>query len=76
MRITIPSTLLTLVGDSVRTPVGNIHRAGTETATSWIGLMNGAVQAGERVSTEVATAQRGDLTIIRTGPVSRVAARK
>ncbi|MEU3010192.1 flavin monoamine oxidase family protein [Nocardia asteroides] len=51
-----PPALLTLVGDSVRTPVGNIHWAGTETATSWIGFMDGAVQAGERVATEVAAA--------------------
>ncbi|MGV9612213.1 flavin monoamine oxidase family protein [Nocardia xishanensis] len=51
-----PPTLLTLVGDAVRAPVGDIHWAGTETATHWVGFMDGAVQAGQRAATEVAAA--------------------
>jgi len=37
----------------MREPVGPIHWAGTETATSWTGYMEGAVQAGERAAREV-----------------------
>ncbi|XP_046560280.1 probable flavin-containing monoamine oxidase A [Haliotis rubra] len=38
---------------ALRQPFGKIHFAGTETATVWIGTMNGAVQAGLRAATEV-----------------------
>jgi len=37
----------------IRTPFGRIHWAGTETATSWCGYMEGAVQAGWRAAKEV-----------------------
>ncbi len=40
-------------GRSLRTPVGPIHWAGTETATAWSGFMDGAVQSGERAAAEV-----------------------
>lgn len=43
----------TQFGPALRTPVGRIHWAGTETATSWTGYMDGAVQSGERAATEV-----------------------
>jgi len=43
-------------GPRLRTPVGRIHWAGTETATYWNGYMDGAVSSGERVATEVARA--------------------
>ena len=39
--------------DQVRTPVGRIHVAGTETSTYWTGYMDGAVRAGERAAREV-----------------------
>lgn len=38
----------------IRTPLGPLHFAGTETATKWCGYMDGAVQAGERAAREVA----------------------
>ncbi|XP_055877327.1 probable flavin-containing monoamine oxidase A isoform X2 [Biomphalaria glabrata] len=38
---------------SIRCPQGRIHFAGTETATSFTGYMNGAVQAGERAALEI-----------------------
>lgn len=38
---------------SIRRPEGRLHFAGTETATSFSGYMNGAVQAGERAALEV-----------------------
>jgi monoamine oxidase len=43
-------------GSHLRTPVGRIHWAGTETATYWNGYMDGAVSSGERVAAEVAGA--------------------
>lgn len=45
--------LLTSVGDALRTPVGPIHWAGTETSTIWCGYMDGAVRAGVRAAEEV-----------------------
>jgi monoamine oxidase len=40
-------------GSALRQPVGRIHWAGSETATRWIGFMDGAVSSGERVAKEV-----------------------
>jgi len=40
-------------GDCLREPFLRIHWAGTETATEWRGYMNGAVQAGQRVASEI-----------------------
>ena len=37
----------------LRKPEGRIHWAGTETATEWMGYMEGALQAGERAANEV-----------------------
>ena len=37
----------------LRQPMGNVHFAGTETATEWSGYMDGAVQAGERAAREI-----------------------
>jgi monoamine oxidase len=48
-----PGTLTTL-GPVLRAPAGRIHWAGTETATSWPGYMEGAIQAGERAAFETA----------------------
>lgn len=47
---------LTGVGPAMRKPVGLVHWAGTETATTWPGYMDGAIQAGERAAHEVALA--------------------
>lgn len=43
----------TTFGHALRTPVGRIHWAGTETATYWNGYVEGAIQAGERAADEV-----------------------
>ena len=40
-------------GPALRRAVGRIHWAGTETATYWIGYMDGAVRSGERAAREV-----------------------
>jgi monoamine oxidase len=43
----------TRYGHALRTPVGPIHWAGTETASVWAGYMEGAVRSGERAAAEV-----------------------
>ena len=45
--------MLTAYGDAIREPVGQIHWAGTETATEWNGYMDGAVQSGLRAAKEI-----------------------
>jgi|HubBroStandDraft_5_1064220.scaffolds.fasta_scaffold15629_1 monoamine oxidase len=45
----------TRYGHALRTPVGPIHWAGTETSTVWAGYMDGAIRSGERVAAEVVT---------------------
>ncbi len=45
--------VLTEYGQALRTPIGRIHWAGTETATVWLGYMSGGVQAGRRAAEEV-----------------------
>jgi len=50
-----PGTL-TRYGRALRTPVGPLHWAGTETATRWAGYMDGAVQSGQRAAREVIAA--------------------
>ncbi|MCW5891984.1 MAG: FAD-dependent oxidoreductase [bacterium] len=47
-----PGTLV-MLGPALRTPVGRVHWAGTETATAWTGYMEGALQAAERAVAEV-----------------------
>jgi monoamine oxidase len=42
----------TSLGSSLRTPVGRIHWAGTETSDVWNGYIEGAVRSGERVVKE------------------------
>jgi monoamine oxidase len=45
--------VLTTYGTALREPIGRIHWATTETATAWIGNIDGAVRAGEHVAAEV-----------------------
>jgi monoamine oxidase len=49
---------LSSAGQALRAPVGRIHFAGTETATRWMGYMDGALEAGERAAGEVLEALR------------------
>jgi monoamine oxidase len=51
-----PPGVLTAYGPAIRTPIGPIHWAGTETATVWNGYMDGALQSGERAAREVLAA--------------------
>jgi monoamine oxidase len=52
----MPPGVWSMYGQALRTPVGRIHWAGTETATVWNGYMEGAVQSGERAAAEVLAA--------------------
>ena len=51
-----PPGVLTSYGAAIRQPVGRIHWAATERATSMHGLMEGAVQSGEHAAREVLNA--------------------
>lgn len=48
-----PPGVLTEVGSALRAPVGRIHWAGTETATEFIGYIEGAIRSGQRAAAEV-----------------------
>lgn len=50
---TFPPGTLSGFGPALRTPVGRIHWAGTETAMEATGFMEGAVESGERAAAEV-----------------------
>ena len=52
----LPPGVLTGYGEALRTPVGSIHWAGTETSYVWTGYMDGAIRSGLRVAAEVAAA--------------------
>lgn len=43
-------------GAALRKPIGPLHWAGAETATTWNGYMDGAVSSGERAADEVLAA--------------------
>lgn len=49
--------VLTNFARDLRKPAGRVFFAGTETATMWIGYMEGAVQAGERAAKEILQAK-------------------
>ncbi len=56
--VSSPATgVLSSAATTLRQPVGCLHFAGTETATEWIGYMEGAVQSGQRAAAEVLAAQ-------------------
>lgn len=53
----MPPGVITSYGDAIRQPCGRIHWAGTETATEWMGYLDGALQSGFRAANEVLSAQ-------------------
>ena len=53
-----PTGVLTQYGRRLREPVGRVHWAGTETASTSFGSMDGAVRSGERVCEEILRARR------------------
>ena len=52
-----PPGVLTAYGEELRRPSGRVHWAGSETATSWCGYMDGAVRSGDRAAGEVLDAE-------------------
>jgi monoamine oxidase len=50
----VPPGSWTRYGRWLREPVGPIHWAGTETADTWTGYLDGAVRSGQRAAAEVA----------------------
>ena len=50
-------------GRALREPVDRIHWAGTETATRWMGYLDGAIQSGRRAAAEVMRAEGAALTV-------------
>jgi monoamine oxidase len=48
-----PPGAWTQFGHALRPPVGRIHWAGTETATRWMGYIDGAIESGQRAAQEV-----------------------
>ncbi|MEV6427733.1 FAD-dependent oxidoreductase [Nocardia sp. NPDC051463] len=51
----MPPNTWTEYGPALRSPAGRIHWAGAETATTWMGYMDGAIRSGERAAAEIAT---------------------
>ena len=49
----LPPGAWTQFGPALRTPVGAIHWAGTETADRWVGYIEGAILSGLRAAAEV-----------------------
>jgi monoamine oxidase len=49
----LPAGVLSEFGTALKTPVGKIHWAGTETSEVWCGYMDGAVRSGKRVAEEI-----------------------
>ncbi|XP_028401719.1 amine oxidase [flavin-containing] B-like [Dendronephthya gigantea] len=54
----LPCGVLTSYGEAWRSAEGNCYFAGTETATTWAGYMDGAVESGERAAREVLYAMK------------------
>jgi monoamine oxidase len=53
----LPPGAWTVYGPALRTPVGRIHWAGTETAERWTGYVDGAIDSGLRVAAEILSVQ-------------------
>ncbi|HSD23072.1 MAG TPA: flavin monoamine oxidase family protein [Solirubrobacterales bacterium] len=65
----------TQFGRALREPVGRIHWAGTETATRWMGYMDGAIQSGKRAAAEVLRSEGaavGEAPGARAGTAARI----
>jgi monoamine oxidase len=61
----MPPNTWSLFGDALREPVGPIHWAGAETATVWMGYMDGAISSGERAAAEVSNALSQKMEAVR-----------
>ena len=48
-----PPGVFARYGEGLRTPVGPLHWAGTETSARWTGYIEGAIRSGERAAGEI-----------------------
>ena len=57
--------VLTTLGPALRTSVGRVHWAGTETSPTWTGYIEGAIRSGERAAAQILAAgkQNSEKTI-------------
>lgn len=63
-----PPGVLSRLGWALQAPFGNVHFVGTETAGSWKGYIEGALESGDRGAEEVITCLKGrdhNLTRVR-----------
>ncbi|MCS7020047.1 MAG: FAD-dependent oxidoreductase [Cytophagales bacterium] len=58
----MPPNTLAHLGQHLRTPFGNIHFAGTETAERWNGYLDGAIRSGYRAAEEAIQAARSNMS--------------
>lgn len=58
-----PPGVLARLGPTLRQPAGRVHWAGTETAATWTGTLEGAVASGERAAGEVLAALNGAVSV-------------
>jgi len=63
-----PPRILTTCKENIRAPTGNVHWAGTETASFYVGYMEGASSSGERAAQEVIDALRPMLPVLESPP--------
>jgi monoamine oxidase len=59
----MPPRVWTTIGPALTEPVGRVHWAGSETSSTCMGSMDGAVRAGERVAVEVEEALVGQRVV-------------
>ena len=55
----VPPGSWTMYGPWLRKPIDGIHWAGTETADTWTGFLDGAIRSGQRAAAEVDQELRG-----------------
>ncbi|WP_436863510.1 flavin monoamine oxidase family protein [Acinetobacter haemolyticus] len=54
----MPPNVMSSCGEDISIPTGLIHWAGTETATEWMGYLDGALQSGIRAAQEIINVQK------------------
>ncbi len=62
--------VLSDVGTVLRTPLGRVHFAGTETALHHVGYIEGAIESGERAAAEVRASLPTDRSADRVGSMA------
>lgn len=61
-RAEAPPGMSTACGAALGAPMqASLHFAGSETASKWVGYMEGAIEAGQRATGEVLSAQKAEV---------------